>query len=95
MPKLSSECPPYAISLGVTKSALLLNDQVHFKYFTDSSFPSNTDILLAYRILLQFLANDKEVRSSILPLKDDKLFWTQVCQFFAKAPYSNIGKILN
>ena len=80
------DIPQFNITKGAKKAIELLNDPVHFKFFSDAVYPLNEDLLLAYRIFFQLIN-----REDISQVKDNKMFWALMCKYFAESAEAKIG----
>ena len=75
--EFNSDPPKFELSKGAVKAIEMLNNEAYVKIFKIKELtPPLNEILLIYRIFFQLLKSN-----NIYNIKDDKLFWIEVCEY--------------
>ena len=87
--QIKKETPKFVMTRGAIKAIELLNDKIYLQIFKYEVIPSD-DIINIYKILFNFL-NKKEITN----IKDNMLFWKEVCDLFNLESVGKIGDFIN
>ena len=86
--ELNADPPKFVLSKATTKAIEMLNTDIYNKIFRtkESNLPQD-EILLIYRIFFQLLKVN-----NIYNIKDDKLFWMEVCEYILNNNNNKTGE---